>query len=183
MKLVDLAKVELKQGGYGVATAAALADGTVLSRIQGYRRLTRSRMMALDVEGAGRKLPVGDYHLSLKVDGEFNGLLFKDGEALLVNPGGTVRVGLPVLVEAAERLKSAGVGSALFAVELYVLRPDGKRPRVHDVSRVARKPESDEEVASLRLAVFDVLEVDGVQAGAVFARRGKDFLRAAATIN
>ena len=60
-----------------------------------------------------------------------------------------------------ELLKKAGVKAALVAGEMYVSRTDGKRPRVHDVSRVVRQPESKEELNSLRFAVFDLMELDG----------------------
>ena len=43
---------------------------------------------------------------------------------------------------------------------MYVQRPDGKRPRVHDVSKVARQPESKDDRNSLHFAVFDLLETD-----------------------
>ena len=73
------------------------------------------------------------------MDGEFTVLVYRDGQALSLNPGGTVRVGLPWMDEAASLLSQAGVHEALVAGELYVARPDG-RPRVHDVTSVARQP-------------------------------------------
>src|SRR5207249_4020526 len=89
---------------------------------------------------------------------EFTVLVFDGKDAFMVNPGGTVRMGLPLLAEAAERLGRAGIKKALVAGELYVARPDGKRPRVHDVVQVARKPSSAADLDTLRFAVFDVLE-------------------------
>ncbi len=159
-QLADDTKLDLKLGAYGVAPAAALADGGALAKVQGYRRTLRSRMMAMDKSWAKDKLPPGGYHVSVKIDGEFNGLLFAGSEALLVNPGGTVRVGLPLLDEAATALGDAGVGSALVAGELYAALGDGRRERVHDVSRIARKPGSAAEVEALRFAVFDLIELD-----------------------
>ena len=50
-------------------------------------------MIALDKGDIRQKLPATEYHVSRKVDGEFAVLVFEAGEALLVNPGGTVRVG------------------------------------------------------------------------------------------
>jgi hypothetical protein len=158
---LDKSRLEIKLGAYSTAPATALTDPTLLPRVQAYRRGLGNRMIALDRHGAKSKIPGGEFFVSRKIDGEFNALLFTDGEALLVNPGGTVRVGLQLLDEAAAALKKAGVKSALIAGELYVRRPDGQRARVHDVSRVARKPASAEEVGQLAFAVFDLIEIDG----------------------
>jgi ATP-dependent DNA ligase len=65
------------------------------------------------------------------------------------------------MAEAADRLGKAGLKKALVAGELYVARPDGKRPRIHDVVQVARKPSSEADLASLRFAVFDLIEPAG----------------------
>ena len=114
-----------------------------LSRVQGYRRSLGGRMIAFDNETAKKKISSsGEFHISKKIDGEFNMLIFQGDEALLANPGGTVRVGLPLLEEAAKLLKAAGVKSAMIPGELHVHHSDGKRARVHDVSRFARKPEN-----------------------------------------
>jgi hypothetical protein len=42
-----------------------------------------------------------------------------------------------------------------------VQRPDGKRPRVHDVVRVARNPADADEVAQLAFGAFNIYELDG----------------------
>ena len=159
--LIDKARLDVKFGDYAVAPASALADPLLLPRVQGYRRQAGARMMAVDRSSAQRKVPVGEYHISRKIDGEFNVLIWTDGQCLLLNPGGTVRVGLPVLKEAEELLVAAKVKEAFLPCELWVRRDDEERPRVHDVSRVARKPESAEDLERLSLALFDIIEVDG----------------------
>lgn len=156
--MIDKGRVEIKLGSYGTAPAAALADPALLARVQEYRRLAGARMVPLDRRDLKLRVPAGEHHVSRKVDGEFTVLVFDGKDALTVNPGGTVRVGLPFLAEAADRLGKAGIKKALVAGELYVERPDGKRPRVHDVVQVARKPESAADVDSLRFAAFDLLE-------------------------
>lgn len=88
-------------------------------------------------------------------------LVYADGEAILVNPGGTVRVGLACLDEATAKLRAAGVKRATIAGELHYVRPDGKRSRVHDVARIARQPSSKAEVDGLRFAPFDIVDIDG----------------------
>ena len=95
------------------------------------------------------------------MDGEFNVLVYADGAAILANPGGTVRIGLPLIKEAADLLRSAGVQRAMIAGELYYAAATGKRPRVHDVTRVARQPASQAELDGLRFAAFDIVELDG----------------------
>src|SRR5262245_8644888 len=110
------------------------------------------------------------------VHGEFNLLVYASGEAIIVNPGGTVRTGLPCLDEAAQALQSAGVGRALIAGELWYV-PEGRvRERVHDVSRVARNPQSAEELEALAFSAFDVLEIDG-QYPTSFTAAWKELLR------
>ncbi len=157
---INKSRLETKFGDYAVGSALELSDPTSHRRAQEYRRLSGSRMMALGKDDIKKKLPEGEYHVSRKVDGEFTVLVYDGKQAITVNPGGTVRVGLPFINEAAELLNKAGVKAALVAGEMYVQRSDGKRARVHDVSRVARQPESKEDLGSLRFAVFDLLETD-----------------------
>jgi hypothetical protein len=167
--LLDKSRVEIKLGAYGVAQATALSDPTLLSRAQEYRRLSAGRMQAIGKDDIKAKLPVADYHVSRKVDGEFAILVVDGKDALVLNPGGTVRVGAPFLDEAVELVAKAGLKRALLAGELTVERPDGKRSRVHDVARVARTPDSAADIATLRFAVFDFIEIDGKPPTAAFA--------------
>jgi hypothetical protein len=69
--------------------------------------------------------------------------------------------------EAVELLGKTKHKQVLVAGELFVARGD-RRPRVHDVSRVARQPESPADLDALHFAVFDVLEVDGKPAPASY---------------
>lgn len=163
---VDAARIEWKLGRYGVAAGRDLKDPGPWQRAQEYRRQAAARLVPIEKKDLKGRLPAGEYHLSRKVDGEFAVLAYAAGEALLVNPGGTVRVGLPVLAEAIQKLGKAGVKSALLAGELYYRRPDGSRPRVHDVSRAARQPDGAADLERLCLAVFDVIELDGQPASA-----------------
>lgn len=168
MSLVNRGKLDIKLGGYAVGTGAALADPLLVTRAQDYRRHTASRMIPLEPGDIAKRFPAGEYHVSLKVDGEFSLLVYRDGDALLVNPGGTVRVGIPAVDEAAALLKKAGVKSALIPGELHFTKAHGKRPRVHDVSRVARQPGSQAELDQLGFAAFDIAEIDGAAPGDEF---------------
>jgi hypothetical protein len=161
MSLINRGRMEIKLGEYAVGAATVLADPTLIARIQDYRRHIASRMVPLEPEQILKRFPAADYLVSLKVDGEFNVLVFADGLALLANPGGTVRIGLPLIKEAAELLQAAGISKAMIAGELYYAAAGGKRPRVHDVTRVARQPASQAELDGLRFAAFDIVELDG----------------------
>ena len=159
-ELLDLARFEIKLGDYRVGNATAILDPQILAETQGYRRLAGSRMMPLGRADIARKVPTADFHVSRKIDGEFTVLVARDGECFSVNPGGTVRIGLPWHTEAAAVLKKAGIKDAMIAGELYVHNTE-RRPRVHDVSTIARQPQSKKDLARLRFAVFDIISVDG----------------------
>jgi hypothetical protein len=161
MSLINRGRMEIKLGEYAVGAATVLADPTLVARIQDYRRHIATRMVPLEPEQILKRCPAADYLVSLKVDGEFNALVYADGAAILANPGGTVRIGLPLIKEAADLLRSAGVQRAMIAGELYYAAGAGKRPRVHDITRVARQPASQAELDGLRFAAFDVVELDG----------------------
>lgn len=157
--LLDRSRVEIKLAGYGTAPATALSDPGLLPKVQEYRRISGSRMVPLDREGMRQKIPAADHHVSRKVDGEFTVLIFRGGLAFTLNPGGTVRVGLPFLEEAASLLSKAGVSDVLIAGELYVHKEFG-RTRVHDVSTTVRGPKSEDDLRLLRFAVFDIISLD-----------------------
>jgi hypothetical protein len=161
MTLVDASRLEIKLGSFRSGSSMAISDPTVAQRVQEYRRVAGNRMIPLDRRDLKKRLSQNDYFVSKKIDGEFNVLVFDAGEAVLVNPGGTVRSGLPVLEEAQTLLSKAGLSRALVAVELFYARPDGRRPRVHDVSRAARQPDSSADLDCLHLAVFDLIDWGG----------------------
>jgi hypothetical protein len=162
MSLINRGRMEIKLGDYAVGAATVLADPTLVARIQDYRRHIATRMVPIEPDQILKRFPAAaDYLVSLKVDGEFNALVYADGAAILANPGGTVRIGLPLIKEAADLLRAAGVQRAMIAGELYYADALGKRPRVHDVTRVARQPASQAELDGLQFAAFDVVELDG----------------------
>jgi hypothetical protein len=165
-QLIDPARVEFKLGRYGVAAAKDLTDPTLWQRTQEYRRTVGQRLTPIGKSDLQSRLPAGEYHLSRKIDGEFAVLVFADGEALLVNPGGTVRVGLPLLAEAQKQLGRAGVKKALIAGEFYYRHASGARSRVHDVGSAARAPAGQAALDGLAFAAFDLIEVDGQPAPA-----------------
>ena len=166
--LIDKGRVELKLADYRVAPASALADPSLHPRVQDYRRQVGSRMYPLDKQGMRQRIPNADYHVSRKIDGEFTVLVYRDGESFTLNPGGTVRMGMPWQDEANRLLGQAGVKEAMLVGELYVAC-DERRPRRHDVTSVARQPESIEDLKRLRFAVFDLMSLDNQPPGDRFA--------------
>jgi hypothetical protein len=149
-------------GGYLVGDHEALSDPAYISIARTRRRQTGQMTIALDTGMVPRKMPKGDYFISRKIDGEFTILIFKEGEAAVLNPGGTLRANAPFLDEAAAALKKAGVKHAVLGGELYVQRPDKRRPRVHDVVSIARNPQSADEVGQLAIGFFNIYDLDGV---------------------
>lgn len=165
---LDRGRLEIRLGKYGTAPPTALSDLSLLPRVQDYRRHVAGRMYPIGKEDIRRKIPPAVYFVSRKMDGEFTALSFQDGEAICLNPGGTVRVNLPWLQEAAECLAAAGIKQALVMGEMYVATESDRRPRVHDVVKVARQPKSEEELRRLRFAAFDIVQVNGEAAPETF---------------
>ena len=163
-EVLELGRFEIRLGNYKVGSATMLTDPQILAEAQGYRRRAGSRMMPIGRADISRKVPSADFHVSRKIDGEFTVLVMRDGECFSINPGGTVRIGLPWLDEAAAALTKAGIKNAMFAGELYVHNTE-RRPRVHDVSTVARQPKTEADLSRLRFGVFDIISIDGEDAG------------------
>ena len=160
-KLFDPDLLPVKFGYYRNGKAAALKDANLLPLARMRRRQLSQLMTPLDSATAPKRLIKADYFIQRKIDGEFTMLVFRDGEILSVNPYGTVRAGAPFHDEAAETLRAAGITSALIGGELYVRNIEGRRPRVHDVVRVARAPKSQDDLDSLCFAAFAVYDLDG----------------------
>lgn len=171
MALIDKSALRQLEGNYYTGKADALSDSSILQRVRMRKRQLSQMTMALDRDLARRRIPSGDYHISRKIDGEFTCLVYSDGEVFTINPGGTIRIGAPFHDEAKEILDSCGVSFAILGAELYVRREDDKRPRVHDVVRVARKPESQEQVDSLCLGIFNIYEWDNEERSGRYADR------------
>jgi hypothetical protein len=165
--LLDRSRVEIKLADYGTAPATALDDGQLLGRVQDYRRGTAARLYPLEGSEIVQKIPAAEFHVSRKLDGEFTVLVFRQGESFTLNPGGTVRVGLPFLEEAARLLSKAGVKEALIAGELYVARED-RRTRVHDIVSMAGKPAAIADLESIHFGAFEIISLNGSPPPAAF---------------
>ena len=118
--LLDKTRLEIKLGTFAAAPATAIADANLVPQVQEYRRGTGSRMTPLDRDDIGRKIPTADYHVSRKVDGEFTVLVYRDDELFTINPGGTIRIGMPWQQQAAQLLAEANVEDAFGIATLCV---------------------------------------------------------------
>ena len=160
LQLIDKARMELKLGSYAVGSATMLADPGILPQVQEYRRRIGGQMIPLDRPSIRERIPAATYHVSRKVDGEFTVLVYRDDEVFAINPGGTIRMGMPWQEEARKQLRLAGYSHAMIVGEMYVENSE-RRPRVHDVTALVRQPQSAADLERLRFAVFDVISLDG----------------------
>lgn len=145
---------------YCLGKAADLADPSLQVKAQEYKRRVSGSTRAVSGEDAFKIPKARGYYVSYKYDGEF-AMLFFDGTKLIsVNPGGTVRVGLPCLDDAEAALKKAKVKSCILAGEYYVREGATKGHPVQQVVGILRKPDSRKQLDKLGLAVFDVVQVN-----------------------
>ena len=146
---------------YCIGPVRALEDPSLHARAQEYRRRLSGMMRPLSGEDAFKIPKARGYYATRKYDGEFAMLAFDGKKLISVNPGGTVRVGLPAYKEAEKLLIKAKVKSCLLGAEIYVIDGSTKTNRVQQVVRVLRNPSSKAQLDKLGVAVFDVIELDG----------------------
>jgi len=145
---------------YCIGKSTDLEDPSLHVRAQEYKRKIGGLMRALPAEDIARMPRARAMFVSRKYDGEM-ALVFFDGTKIIsVNPGGTVRVGLPCYDEAEALLKKAKVKSCILGAEIYVKEDASKAHPVQQVVGILRKPPSKESLEKLGLAVYDVIEFD-----------------------
>ncbi len=166
--VIDHSRLKVKLGNYATGPSTVLLGSDALAAAQNYRRGTAGRMMPLSKEDIRSKLPQADFHVSRKVDGEFCLLHFESDEVFCINPGGTVRTGLPWLDEAKQLLQDCGYSSAQVVGELYADHPT-RRARVHDITKLVRNPKNSEDLERIRFAPFDIVSLDGETASESYA--------------
>ena len=123
-----------------------------------YKRKVAGSFMLVDGAKLNEKISGEDFCVTKKIDGTMQILFYENGEVCAVSTTGKIRRGLPCLEEFAALSKRYGAKTLTVAAELYaVIREDG-RERVCDVSTA----EADESLrGKLKLAVFDILDIDG----------------------
>lgn len=129
------------------------------------------------VEGANIMEKIGgtDFCATRKYDGIMQVVFVESGSISAYNSGGTPTPGdLPCLHEFASLVKSAGISDGIFGAELYATINSNGRERVCDVSQAL----ADESLHDqLRLAVFDIINVNGADVVADHYKEKLDRLR------
>ena len=163
----DRARFSEKKGDYLGGKAADLADPTLQQKAQEYRRRLSAAMKPLAAHDVYSIPKSRGYYAMRKYDGEFTYGVFDGTTLISVNPGGTVRVGLPCFEEAVKLLRKAKVGFCILAAELYAVGDVGNRNRVQEIVKVLRAPASEAALKKIGLAVFDIVEFEGKPVSAV----------------
>ncbi len=158
---IDKSRLTKKKGDYYTADAIHLADPSLHAKAQDYKRTLGGKMRAVSAQDIGRINASRGYLATRKYDGEFSLILFNGEKLISVNPGGTVRVGLPCFEEAEKLLKAAKVKSCILGGEIYMQAENSKGLRIHQVVSVLRNPKSEADMERLGLAIFDVVEANG----------------------
>ena len=123
-----------------------------------YKKEIANRFVAVD--GAKIKQMIGGsrFCVTRKIDGHLQVVFFRDGKCTMLNAQGKQKAdSLKCLDVFADSLKDAGVKSAAVAAELYYPAESG-RPRCSDVLSALADSGKKE---LLRLATFDIIELDG----------------------
>lgn len=123
-----------------------------------YKRKVAGSYMLVDGNKLMDKINGEEICVTRKLDGAMHILFYKEGQALAVTSNGIMREDLSCIKEFAVLAAKAGCTALTVAAELYaVLDPKG-RERVSDVSKAIADPAL---AGNLRLAVFDILDIDG----------------------
>ena len=157
----DDSRFKRKKGDYFIGMADAFADPTILAKTQDYKRRLSGQMRPISAEDMAKIPAASGYYATRKYDGEFILLVFDGKNVLSVNPRGTVRGGLPAYDEAAKLLIKSKVKNCILGAEVYHESEKAKASKVYQVSRVLRSPASVEDLGTLSLAIFDIVEFNG----------------------
>lgn len=162
--MTDESLLPIRKGPYRFARAGAVIDHILLGVATQYENEVIRKMTSLPADQIAKRFPGSEPLLAnLKYDGEGVFLHWQKGQpaALFNAPAGGVRIGLPALDEFTARMEAAGIQRALFRGELYLPRRDGTaRPRSMEVNRISHQAVADD-LALLKLAVFDIIMLDG----------------------
>ncbi|MGD9627735.1 MAG: hypothetical protein AB7V18_00625 [Pyrinomonadaceae bacterium] len=164
---IDKKKLTVKKGEYAVGKAQDLADPTWQGKAREYRRRLSGAMRAVASHDIQSLPKVRSVYAIRKYDGEFTYVVYDGASIFSVNPGGTVRVGLPCFEETAELLRKAKVTSCVLAAELYVTGDMGNRNPVQAIVSLLRNPKSAADLKRIGLAVFDIAQLEGKPVDAV----------------
>ena len=152
---IDIGKMEAIHG-YFEGGADAVDEASAQKAIF-YKKEVAKNYINLSSDQIDQRLSGTVFYVTRKYDGEMNVLFFNGDQAVIINRSGKVRKGLPCVEAATIALKAAGVTQAVIPAELFMDQSAG-RTRVFDVLAALAEPAK---TGSLRLAFFDILELDG----------------------
>lgn len=154
MTTIDSNKMEAVGEGLQVGQHALL-DTHLLGVARNYKKNSASRYRLLN-ESDISQIHTDALYASLKLDGQLHFLIKNGDDCFLYDIKGRVIQGLPLLVQAKEKL--AGVDQALLAGELYSPAAEDSRPRVYDVTSALGAKGCGKQ-PHLTFAAFDLLEM------------------------
>lgn len=146
------------RNGYEEGRSDAL-DKTSLAKALAYKKDFLKKFIAISPQQIDSRLGDTTYYVTRKYDGEFADIFFEGDRAVTVNRSGRTRRGIPCIDEAVDVLRRNGVREAVIPAELYVYDP-GRKTRVNDLVNALA---DERKIGSLRLACYDILELDGRQ--------------------
>jgi ATP dependent DNA ligase C terminal region len=174
--MIDIGKLSFR-GEFGIANGSAVTDFVLAGVAQEFDQSVMRKMLSISPNDLAAKLTEGGSVLvCTKVDGEGTFVYFdqsKTGHEQLFafSVGGRVRVGFKALNELGNKLKSAGVQSALLRCELSLaaqatrqaslaqVESNTIRDGVSEVIRVSFSG-TEAEIERFRLVVLDVVMLD-----------------------
>jgi len=141
--------------GYFEGSSDAV-DKASAQRAIDYKADVCKKFINLNFDQIDLRLTGSVLYASRKVDGEMGVLFYNGADAVIINRSGRVRMGLPCVEDAKRTLIAAGVKSCVLPAELHVEESSG-RTRISDVLNALADVNK---IHTLRLAVFDVLDID-----------------------
>jgi len=163
--MIDRAKLLKKAGDYHLAPSGAVTDRMLLEIAGQFENQVMRKITALTPDQVGKRYTSEEPILATtKYDGEGVFLSFDEEQGLFAfnAPSGRVRIGLPALQALEKHLRKGKIRRALLRAELYLPKEpeEEKRPTVGDVARVSFQG-SEQEVAGFKLALLDIIMLDG----------------------
>lgn len=122
-----------------------------------YKKDFLKKFIAISPQQVDTRLGDDKYYVTRKYDGEYAIIFHEEGDTMTLNRSGRVRRGIPCIEEAGKWLAAAGIKQAVIPAEIYVY-DEKKRTRTNDLITVLA---DEKKLDRLRLAVFDILQIDG----------------------
>lgn len=145
-----------KRNGYWEGMSDAI-DKTSATKAAAYKKDFLKKFIAISPQQIDKRLGDTMYWVTRKYDGEYANLFYENGQAVILNRSGRVRSGLPCIDEAIKVLQKYGIRQAVIPSELYVF-DEKKKTRVNDLVNALA---DEKKIGTLRLACYDILEMDG----------------------